>query len=60
MSVIEVEHLSKAYGSTVAVDDISFSVEEGEIFGIRREDHDRRVHGGRAQTGLRVGPDPRP
>ena len=34
MSVIEVEHLSKAYGSTVAVDDISFSVEEGEIFGI--------------------------
>ncbi len=34
MSIIEVEHLSKAYGSTVAVDDISFSVEEGEIFGI--------------------------
>jgi len=26
MSVIEVEHLSKAYGSTVAVDDISFCV----------------------------------
>jgi ABC-2 type transport system ATP-binding protein len=34
MSVIEVEHLSKAYGSTVAVDDVSFSVREGEIFGI--------------------------
>ncbi len=34
MSVIEVEHLSKAYGHTVAVDDISFSVREGEIFGI--------------------------
>lgn len=34
MSVIEVEHLSKAYGSTVAVDDVSFSVQEGEIFGI--------------------------
>jgi ABC-2 type transport system ATP-binding protein len=34
MSVIEVEHLSKSYGSTVAVDNISFSVEEGEIFGI--------------------------
>ena len=34
MSVIEVEHLSKAYGSTVAVDDISFCVQEGEIFGI--------------------------
>jgi ABC-2 type transport system ATP-binding protein len=34
MSVIEVQHLSKTYGSTVAVDDISFSVQEGEIFGI--------------------------
>ena len=34
MSVIEVEHLSKACGSTVAVADVTFSVEEGEIFGI--------------------------
>ncbi len=34
MSVVEVEHLSKAYGSTIAVDDVSFSVREGEIFGI--------------------------
>ena len=34
MSVIEVEHLSKACGSTVAVAEVTFSVEEGEIFGI--------------------------
>jgi ABC-2 type transport system ATP-binding protein len=34
MSVIEVEHLTKAYGPTLAVNDITFSVEEGEIFGI--------------------------
>ena len=34
MSVIEVEHLTKAYGSTVAVNDITFSVQDGEIFGI--------------------------
>jgi len=34
MSVIEVEHLSNACGSAVAVDDITFSVEEGENFGI--------------------------
>ena len=34
MSVIEVEHLRKSYGDTVAVSDVSFSVEEGEIFGI--------------------------
>ena len=32
-NVIEVEHLVKAYGSFHAVDDISFSVKRGEIFG---------------------------
>jgi ABC-2 type transport system ATP-binding protein len=31
---IEVSHLRKRYGTTVAVDDVSFSVAEGEIFGI--------------------------
>jgi len=34
MSFIEVEGLHKRYGATVAVDDVSFSVDEGEIFGI--------------------------
>ena len=34
MAIIEVEHLRKRYGDTVAVDDVSFAVEEGEIFGI--------------------------
>jgi ABC-2 type transport system ATP-binding protein len=34
MAVIEVEHLSKRYGEKVAVDDVSFAVEEGEIFGV--------------------------
>jgi ABC-2 type transport system ATP-binding protein len=33
-AVIEVQHLHKTYGETVAVDDVSFTVEEGEIFGI--------------------------
>ena len=32
--VIEVRQLHKRYGETVAVDDISFDVQEGEIFGI--------------------------
>ena len=31
---IEVSHLRKAYGATVAVDDVSFSVAEGTIFGL--------------------------
>jgi ABC-2 type transport system ATP-binding protein len=33
-TVIEVEHLRKVYGHTVAVDDVSFSVQRGEIFGL--------------------------
>jgi ABC-2 type transport system ATP-binding protein len=34
MTVIEVSNLRKRYGSTVAVRDVSFTVERGEIFGI--------------------------
>jgi ABC-2 type transport system ATP-binding protein len=34
MAVIEVNHLQKRYGDTVAVRDVSFAVEAGEIFGI--------------------------
>jgi ABC-2 type transport system ATP-binding protein len=33
-TVIEVAHLRKSYGRTVAVQDVSFSVQAGEIFGI--------------------------
>jgi ABC-2 type transport system ATP-binding protein len=33
-AVIEVQHLHKRYGDTVAVGDVSFTVHEGEIFGI--------------------------
>jgi ABC-2 type transport system ATP-binding protein len=33
-AVIEVRHLHKSYADTVAVDDVSFAVQEGEIFGI--------------------------
>ena len=32
-NIIEVEHLVKAFGTFLAVDDISFSVKKGEIFG---------------------------
>jgi len=34
MSIVQVHHLRKTYNSLVAVDDISFEVKEGEIFGI--------------------------
>ena len=33
-AVIEVQQLHKTYGETVAVEDVSFTVEAGEIFGI--------------------------
>jgi ABC-2 type transport system ATP-binding protein len=33
MAVINVNHLQKRYGDTVAVEDVSFTVEAGEIFG---------------------------
>jgi ABC-2 type transport system ATP-binding protein len=34
MPIIEVSHLAKSYGGRAAVADVSFSVDEGEIFGI--------------------------
>jgi ABC-2 type transport system ATP-binding protein len=33
-TIIQVDQLRKTYGTTVAVDDISFEVKEGEIFGM--------------------------
>ena len=33
-TIVQVEGLRKTYGATVAVDDISFEVREGEIFGM--------------------------
>ncbi len=34
MSLLEVNHLRKTFGSLVAVEDVSFKVEAGEIFGL--------------------------
>ena len=33
INVIEVQHLTKRFGRVTAVDDVSFRVERGEIFG---------------------------
>jgi ABC-2 type transport system ATP-binding protein len=33
-SALEVQHLSKSYGKKIAVDDVSLSIDEGEIFGL--------------------------
>src|SRR3954470_7690535 len=34
MTIIEVKDLVKSYGGQIAVDGVSFTIEEGEIFGI--------------------------
>ena len=34
MTAIQVENISKSFGSTRAVDDVSFEVQPGEIFGL--------------------------
>ena len=34
MTAIEVEHLRKSYGAKIAVDDVTFDVADGEIFGL--------------------------
>lgn len=34
MHTIQVEHLSKSFGKTIAVNDVSFNVERGKIFGL--------------------------
>ena len=34
MNAIEVNHVSKSYGRTKALDDVSFSVAKGEVFGL--------------------------
>ncbi len=62
--IIEVSSLHKRYGSKVAVEDVSFSVDQGEIFGIvgPNADDDGRVHRRLAQAQWRLceGPGPRP
>ena len=34
MSILEISNLNKSYGSRKAVDDVSFTIQEGEIFGL--------------------------
>ena len=34
MKIVQIQELTKKYGDNVAVDNISFSINEGEIFGL--------------------------
>jgi ABC-2 type transport system ATP-binding protein len=53
-AAVEVTHLHKSYGSVVAVDDVSFSVAEGEIFGILGTNGAGKTTTVECVTGLRV------
>jgi ABC-2 type transport system ATP-binding protein len=52
--VIAVEHLHKAYGATVAVDDVSFSVRAGEILGVLGRNGAGKTTTVECLSGLRV------
>ena len=63
MNVIEVSDLTKHYGDRAAVDGVSFSVEEGEIFGILGPNGAGKTTTVESIAGLRTpdsGHDPRP
>ena len=68
MPAVTVEHLAKSYGDTLAVRDVSFEVQKGEVFALlgperRRQDHDGRDPRGvpapqRRARARRLGVDP--
>ena len=44
MSLLRVQDLTKRFGGLVAVNDVSFDVEEGEILGRDRPERGRQDH----------------
>ncbi len=50
--LLKIEHLQQAFGTTKAVDDVSFSVHKGEIFGIVGESGSGKTTLGRSLLGL--------
>jgi ABC-2 type transport system ATP-binding protein len=53
-AAVEIAHLRKAYGSLVAVDDVSLTVAEGEIFGILGPNGAGKTTTVECATGLRT------
>jgi ABC-2 type transport system ATP-binding protein len=53
-AALEVQHLRKTYGDTVAVDDLSFTVNAGEIFGLIGPNGAGKTTAVECATGLRT------
>ena len=53
--MIEVEHLTKRYGTVTAVDDVSFRVNKGEILGFLGPNGAGKTTTMRVLTGLHAG-----
>ena len=53
--MIEVQHLTKRYGSVTAVDDVSFRVDKGEILGFLGPNGAGKTTTMRVLTGLHPG-----
>lgn len=53
--MIQVEHLTKRYGGHLAVDDISFDVEEGIVYGLLGPNGLRYILKNLLSTSLRSG-----
>lgn len=57
MPLLEIEGVSKAFGSLKAVDDVSFAVEAGEIFGVAGPNGSGKSTLFNVITGIPFGPD---
>ena len=58
MAAVELSHITKSFGDLKAVDDCSFSVEKGELFGSAGsqrggQDHRHPLHAGYLQARFR-------
>lgn len=51
-NIIEIDHLTKDYGFSRGVFDVSFHVKKGEVFWLFRTKRSRKVHYNQTSNGL--------
>lgn len=53
--MIKVEHLTKKYGEVLALDDLSFEIEEGQVYGFLGPNGAGKIDDDEHHDGLSVG-----